>query len=66
VGRENATSVQEKKKLQLEKTWNEQEELNCWRVLSWTNKKKNCWQQKQETNEEDVVGLQGKSCSSKS
>jgi hypothetical protein len=51
VGRENAISVQEKKKLLLEKSWNEQEELNCRRVLSWTNKKKHCWQQKQETNE---------------
>ncbi len=29
-----------KKRLLLEKTWKEQEELNCWRVLSWTNKKK--------------------------
>lgn len=29
-----------KKRLLLEKTWNEHEELNCSRVLSWTNKKK--------------------------
>jgi hypothetical protein len=45
VGRENAISVQGgEKKLLLEKTWNEQEELNCWRVLSWNEQEElNCW-----------------------
>ncbi len=65
MGRENAISVQ-KKKIAAGENLERTRRIELLESSILDEQEKNCWQQKQETNEEDVVGVQGKSCSSKS